>query len=184
MACRTNGEFKVGDCELRALIVNDHKGGRALQLKLGLYRFVCANGLVISDGQFEAFSIRHIGDNIDQRIQEFIDRLTIAATLLRGKIINLSATILTQEQAREFAKSALELRFKDKAITEEQITAALQIRRGEDNGMSAWQIFNRVQESIVRGFGVHGERTVRRLTSVKRDMEINEKMWELLPVAA
>ena len=37
---------------------------KAFSISAGIFRFVCANGLVISDNVFEAYKIKHLGEEI------------------------------------------------------------------------------------------------------------------------
>src|SRR5215469_6337507 len=42
--------------------LNSHDGTTAYQLRVGLYRAVCTNGLVVSVGAFPSFRVAHRGD--------------------------------------------------------------------------------------------------------------------------
>jgi len=57
---------------------------------------------------------------------------------------------LSEPEARILAEEAMSLRFEDQnmPITVEQV---LRARRGEDSGNSLWQVFNVIQESLMRG---------------------------------
>ena len=64
---------------------------------------------------------------------------------------------LNKEQQIEFAKLAALLRFTEKAYNEENISKVvdlddlLSVDRKEDAGDGLWEVYNRVQESIVQG---------------------------------
>ena len=45
-------------------VLNSHDGSGAYQLRLGLYRTVCTNGLVVSAGTFPILSVAHRGDMV------------------------------------------------------------------------------------------------------------------------
>ncbi len=54
--------------ELR--LINSHDRSSAYQLHAGLYRFICANGMFVGDGNaFERVSIRHAGFTPDEVIE-------------------------------------------------------------------------------------------------------------------
>jgi hypothetical protein len=176
---------KVGDSSLRIIIVNNHHAGTSLQIKLGLFRLVCSNGMVVQDADHASTRIRHIGLSVDAQISEFIDKISIAAERLRAQVNQLTATKLDETMQRELAKRALTTRFKPELITNDMITAVLRPRRIEDTDTNAWVIFNRVQEGIIKGFKSDDkERATRKVTSLKRDLDINEQLWAMLPMAA
>ena len=169
----------VGDCTLRIIIVNNHHASKCMEIKLGLYRLVCSNGLVVEDANIESLKLRHIGTSIDAQISEFVDRIQVAAEQLRARIAELSTRKMTREAAREFARTALTTRFKPELITNELVDAALHANRPEDMGDDAWRIFNTVQEKIINGFQTDTGK-VRRITSISRNLAINSRLWQQL----
>ena len=52
------------DAVPETLFLNSHDGTSAYQLRLGLYRTVCTNGLVVSAGTFPILSVAHRGDMV------------------------------------------------------------------------------------------------------------------------
>src|SRR5438093_3914719 len=51
-------------------LTNSHDRSSTYQLHAGLYRFICANGMLVSDGSaFEMVSIRHAGFTPDEVIE-------------------------------------------------------------------------------------------------------------------
>ena len=61
------------------VLFNSHNGKSNYDLRMGLYRFVCSNGMVVSDQEFGSIKIRHMGYTDEQVIkasQEFIDNST------------------------------------------------------------------------------------------------------------
>jgi hypothetical protein len=51
--------------------VNSHDKSSAYQLHCGLFRLVCTNGMVVSDGTFQRISIKHSGFNPDVVYAEY-----------------------------------------------------------------------------------------------------------------
>lgn len=47
---------------VKLLLFNSHDRSTAFSISAGIYRFVCANSLVIADSMFESYKIKHIGD--------------------------------------------------------------------------------------------------------------------------
>jgi hypothetical protein len=60
----------------------------------------------------------------------------------------------------------------------------MEARREEDEGRQLWNLFNRVQENIVKG-GVKGttpsgrQKTTRGVNGALPLVQVNEKLWEL-----
>jgi hypothetical protein len=54
---------------LEVVLVNSHDKSSAYQLRCGLFRLVCANGMVVSDGTFQRISIKHSGFDPDSVIE-------------------------------------------------------------------------------------------------------------------
>jgi len=55
----------------------------------------------------------------------------------------------------------------------------LEVTRNEDQGNDLWAVFNRVQEKILGGSFRSGKRKSRSVTSFQKDIELNEKLFEL-----
>jgi hypothetical protein len=81
---------------------------------------------------------------------------------------------LSEPEVGKFIRDAAALRWDDERKVNEAAWALGRKRRYEDGTNSLWQVFNRVQENIIRG----GYR-VRRITSAAKDVEINRDLWNL-----
>ena len=180
-----DGITKVGDSSLRILIINNHHASKSMVIKLGLFRLVCSNGLVVEDAGVDSIKVRHMGLTIDDQIAAFIEKITVAAERLRARITYLSQLPLSIDETKLFTRAALATRFDPDSITDAMVAAASRPNRIADAGGSAWTVFNTVQENIIRGFEVPDmTRRIRRITSLARDTKINEQLWSLLPKAA
>ncbi len=58
------------------VLVSSHDKSSAYQLHCGLFRLVCTNGMVVSDGTFQRISIKHSGFNPDSVIEASFKVLT------------------------------------------------------------------------------------------------------------
>ena len=170
----------------RIILTNSHDGYNSFKFMVGLYRLVCSNGLCISDGEFEKISIRHTHDTEFIRIvcSEAVKRVPeIAATMTTMK-----NTEVTEEQKAELATEVMKIR---KDVEEEQkfdideatIMEILEPTRNEDKGDDLWTVFNICQEKMIKGgFSATGKndkvRKQRRITSVKKDIEYNRRLWD------
>jgi hypothetical protein len=159
------------------LLTNSHDGKAAFNFRVGIFRLVCSNGLVVSDADFNNVSIRHMNytfESLQAKINEVIDKLPG----LVQKINLFKSTKLTDNQMNEFAFKAATLRTKAKVNVEELLT----VERDADRGNDLWSVFNRIEEKLVGGSFRSGKRKSRSIKSFQKDIELNEKLWELADV--
>ena len=103
---------------------------------------------------------------------------------------------LTKEQQIEFAKKAALLRFTAKSYNEDNIADVVQLddllhaERPEDKGDGLYEVFNRVQESLINGKYMYASsgkvndegtkiRKGREIKNFKQSIDVNKKLSEL-----
>ena len=156
------------------LLTNSHDGKAAFNFRVGIFRLVCSNGLVISDADFSNVSIRHINytfESLQARVAEMIAKLPN----LVNKINTFKQTQLTEEQMKDFATKAMKLRTKQQVNVLEILTAD----RPQDQGNDLWVVFNRIQEKLLGGSYRAGQRKARSVRNFQKDIELNEQLFEL-----
>ena len=60
------------------LLTNSHDGKAAFNFRVGIFRLVCSNGLVISDADFNNVSIRHMNytfESLQAKVNEVIEKI-------------------------------------------------------------------------------------------------------------
>lgn len=137
-------------------LVNSHDGTSSYQLRSGLYRFLCLNGVVMGE-DFEDFRVGHVANARDKiieaafRVVEDFPRAIDSARAMAG------LTLSAPEQLA-FATAARQLRWEPRAVEGEApktppIAAQqlLEVRRHGDAGADLWRVTNRVQEALIRG---------------------------------
>ena len=162
------------DAQPQILLTNSHDGKAAFNFRVGIFRFVCENGLVISDADFGVVSIRHVNytfESLQAKVNEMISKLPG----LVNKINLFKATTLTDAQMQQFATKACALRSKQTI----NIMSVLEATRKEDEGNDLWAVFNRVQEKLVNGMFKTGTRKARVIKNFQQDIKINEQLFEL-----
>ena len=177
------------------LLTNSHDGGNAFQLSAGIFRLVCSNGLVIKTEDYGTARLIHKGysfEAVQKLVNEFVE--TIDETLTR--ITAMKQVELDKAQQIEFAKQAALLRFTAKSYNEDNIgdivdlDDLLNVERKEDAGNGLWEVFNRVQESLVNGkysYAMNGKvnaadsktRKARPIKNFKQSIDVNKKLSEL-----
>jgi hypothetical protein len=156
------------------LLTNSHDGKAAFNFRVGIFRLVCSNGLVVADADFNNVSIRHTNytfESLQSKVNEVIEKLPG----LVQKINLFKSTKLTEDQMNEFALKAATLRTKAKVDAMELLT----VERDADYGNDLWAVFNRIQEKLLGGSFKSGKRKSRSVTSFQKDIEINEQLFEL-----
>ena len=156
------------------LLTNSHDGKAAFNFRVGIFRLVCSNGLVISDADFSNVSIRHINytfESLQAKVAEMITKLPN----LVNKINTFKQTQLTEEQMKDFATKAMQLRTKQQVDVMEVLTA----ERPQDEGNDLWVVFNRIQEKLTGGSYRAGRRKARSVKNFQKDIELNEQLFEL-----
>jgi len=156
------------------LLTNSHDGKAAFNFRVGIFRLVCSNGLVISDADFSNVSIRHVNytfETLQTKIQEVIAKLPN----LVQKINLFKSTQLTGVQMQDFATKAMQLRTKQRV----NIMDVLNADRPQDAGTDLWVVFNRVQEKLIGGSYRTGKRKARSVKNFQKDIQLNEQLFEL-----
>ena len=158
------------------LLTNSHDGKAAFNFRVGIFRLVCSNGLVVSDADFNNVSIRHMNytfDTLQTKINEVISKLPN----LVQKINLFKSTQLSENAIVEFATKAAALRNKQTI----NIMDVLRVDRPEDDGNDLWAVFNRVQEKIIGGGYKYGKksRKARSVKNFQQDIKLNEELFEL-----
>ena len=162
------------DAQPQILLTNSHDGKAAFNFRVGIFRFVCSNGLVISDADFGVISIRHMNytfESLQAKVAEMITKLPG----LVNKINLFKTTVLTETQMTDFATKASALRTKKTVNIMDILTPT----RTEDQGNDLWVVFNRVQEKILGGSYTSGGRKARSVKNFQQDIKINEQLFEL-----
>jgi hypothetical protein len=156
------------------LLTNSHDGRAAFNFRVGIFRLICSNGLVVADAEFSNVSIRHINytfESLQTKVNELISKLP---NLVR-KINLFKSTQLNELQIQEFASKAIQLRTKQRVNIMDIIVAD----RPQDAGNDLWVVFNRVQEKILGGSYKAGNRKARSVKNFQKDIQINEQLFQL-----
>ena len=169
----------------RIIVTNSHDGLCSFQFRIGIYRLVCSNGLVVADEEFSAFSIKHKGYTFEE-LQTVVAQ-AVADLPNKVEVLNkMQVRMLTADEQRQLAINAMALRSSnpdakyDEASIEEILTAT----RKEDEGDSLRLVFNRIQESIINGgysAALRGVkvRKVKKIKSFERDLQVNQDLFKL-----
>jgi len=165
------------------LFLNSHDGTSAYQLRVGLYRVICTNGLVVSAGVFPTWRVAHRGDVVADVVQAALE-ISERFDLLAAAVERMERTQLDRLQQLDFAGEAVALRFPKDLPEAIEPSRFLVPRRAEDVGNDLWRTFNVLQENLLRG-GIlrrtasHRLRRTRRITAIQEDVRLNSALWDL-----
>lgn len=163
------------------LLTNSHDGKNAFHLRVGLYRLVCSNGLVVADAEFSNIAIRHSGYTFDELRAQVVNLIETLPNLV-NKINQFRDISLSDEQQIEFATQAALARWNNPDVVVNPADLLL-AERNLDMGTDLWSVFNRVQEKLVNGgFNYNNGRKTRKVRALKNftaDLQFNGKLWQL-----
>jgi hypothetical protein len=174
---------QLKDSVPEVVFLNSHDGSSAYQLRMGLFRVVCTNGLIVSRGAFPAYCVSHRGNIVDDVVAGAL-KLAERFESLAGQVERMEQRQLFKDEQLAFAEAALRLRFPGPAESGMQPAQLLVCRRSEDVGDDLWRVYNRCQEHLLRG-GLSRRSITGRLTrtraigSIRRDVALNGQLWDL-----
>jgi hypothetical protein len=172
------------DTFLEIILRTAHNGSNAWNLQGGLFRLVCLNGMTISDGFFAGIHVRHVGPKEEvSNVIEGSFKVLNETDKVAGRIQHLSSVQLERPQQVEMAEKAIKLRW-PKGDAPVDADKVLQARRWVDRGDSAWLVYNRLQENLIKG-GIEGRNangrrtTIRQITGIDANRRINDGLFDL-----
>lgn len=181
-----NGE-KVVDAYPRIILTNSHDGFNSFKFMVGLFRVVCSNGLVVCSQEFANISIRHINYDFEE-LRKIVATTIEQVPNIVSKMNTMRTITLNDEQKTAIATEVIKIR-QDVAPEEqikvdtETIEDILTPIREEDNANDLWTIFNICQEKLIKGGFQRKSRNnkmrrQRPITSIKKDIDYNQRLWE------
>ena len=172
----------VGDVVPQIVMLNSHDRTARFQLYGGLYRLVCANGLLVSTDEFvQPYIVKHLGD-ISKEVVKTSGRIIEQHGEVFKYVDMMRKVEMSKAAQLAFATAALTLRKDRPGIIDP--ADILVPRRPSDTAPNVWNVYNTVQENMtkggVQGVTANGRRTVtHEVKGIKPDMRINAGVWSL-----
>jgi hypothetical protein len=176
----------VGETIPEIVMMNAHDRSSSFRLMAGLFRFVCANGMVVSDAQFAPRIIRHLGYT-DAAVLNAIHEAEEGFARIGSRVAEFRAIPLHADEQLAYAESALALRWEAGKAPDPR--ALLTLHRREDADPTLWHTFQRVQENLLRGVtrqavarateSVRPAKAIRAITGVTQGVGLNQALWAL-----
>lgn len=169
------------------IVTNANDGTGAYGITLGLFRYVCLNGLMVGN-DFASVRVPHVGraQGVVDRVIEGTFSVVEEAPAIVDRAADMHAIVMPQDARLAFAADALALRWgaEPAPVTPERL---LTYHRASDTASDIWTTFNVLQESVMRGGqryvrdnnnGTAMRRRVRPLRGLGDQNRINRALWD------
>lgn len=182
---------QAGGSVYEVIMKNAHDGSNAYTFLGGMFRFLCLNGMYVSNGMVTDVHVTHSGNR--ERILEGVVTASLAVIEQAPKVleaVNSWAKInLLPAEQQIMAEAAHELRFADAdgtVNTPVKPAQLLHARRVGDQGDDLWSTYNRIQENATKGGlaapgrlpnGRLVNRTTRGINGIDQDIKLNRALW-------
>lgn len=163
---------------------NSHNLTSAFTLELSCFRLVCSNLLTVSTDQLMFRRIIHKGfqtSNVKRAIEEMVNYIPT----IEKEFEEMKNTTLNEVESLALSKTAINLRF-DTNKHEVDPKELLTVNRESDAYPSAFNVYNRLQESIING-GINlkdrlSNKVVksRAVTAIDEKIKLNKKLHKTM----
>jgi hypothetical protein len=131
-------------------LLNSHDGSAALRLFYGVLRIACLNG-IIAGSVLKSFRVVHSG-NLITNLETGIQYMGSNIQELTSVVERLAGQSYTETALNELVTSLVDLRLSNvKNIVAIDYESANRVIRNADTAQDAYTVFNRIQESLLRG---------------------------------
>jgi hypothetical protein len=190
---RREGQIEINGVYPEVLLRNSYDGTSAFEISVGLFRLVCLNGLMASQGLSFHAKVRHTGDALN----EVTRQVQIAASesdKLLGVVEKWQSVKLDENRAQLFAMRAASFVLQDQALATATLKPTaetlLTTYRSVDAEPTLWNVFNRVQENVIKGRYVIPRSELspefrsnfvkaRAIKGLDRSIQVNRDLWSL-----
>ena len=163
------------------VLTNSHNRTSSFIVDLAFFRIICSNMLVVPSHSFSHHSIVHSGFNIS-KVNTAINEVTAYMPKIKSEIEKFKSIRLSLLEQYSLANAAIDIRF-DKQIHDINAKEFLKITRDEDEMPTLWNVFNRVQEAMIRGGakGINKETgksfTSKAITAIDANIKLNKELF-------
>lgn len=181
---------KTGDVIIPELVLtNSHDGKNAFRAHVGIFRMICSNGLIVSDGVsggYQSMRVTHKGYD-ENTVLQMINHTIDGFSAVLKNIEVYRKTKLSTDQQIEMAEKAIDIRWEYDYIRPDGIQPNQFVipKRDEDAEKDLWTTYNVIQENMFRGgvaaINTDGRRiTTRPIKNIRENLRFNKAMWDLL----
>lgn len=183
-----DSDLRVGDTVPEIVLKNSHDTGSSFVVTSGLFRAVCANGLLVAEANLASVRVRHVGLDINDVVSGVREIAAQSPDVLE-QVEKWQTIELAPEDVVELNQVAIESRWGsvEELPGDLKPSAFLQPRRQADTENNLWNAFNVVQENVVRGGQRYANRDeqgrltrrgrVRAIGSIDTQRKVNQDLW-------
>lgn len=131
------------------VLLNSHDGSSALNLFWGVIRMACLNG-IISGNAISSFRLIH-SKSITEKLPDAIEYMLNNFNKFTAQIETLQSLKFTESGVNELIKTVYDARLSGVGKVLAVDYSLNSIRRHEDSSLDAYTVFNRIQETLMRG---------------------------------
>ena len=165
-------------------IRNSHNLTSSFTLELACFRLVCSNLLTIATDQLMYRKIIHKGFQ-NSKIARAIEEMVNYIPTVEKEIEQMKQLTLNEVEALALSKTAIDIRF-DSTKHDINPQELLTINREEDSIPTAFNIYNRLQESIING-GIKLKSKVNQkiitsksVTAIDEKIKLNKQLYKTM----
>lgn len=138
------------------VVLNSHDGTTSLQILWGVIRIACLNGIIAGTGLngVRLVHSKSVVDKLPNGIQYMLDNFSV----FQNQITALSNKTFSAAAKEEFVKRVFDARLSNVGDITKVRYEMPTLQRFQDKGEDAYTIFNRLQETLMRG-GIQYEYT-------------------------
>lgn len=165
---------------LQLLAINSHEGSSALTFRMGFFRLVCSNGLIIGSDLIPQIKVRHTANGL-LKLDDSIDELMEWRTVAMDNIERMENRKLTLDEYEKLAIESAKIRLGEKFT--DKIVPLFEAKRYQDNSPDLFTAFNVIQENVMRtGFyALNKENNVatkiRAIRGVNASLDLNTALY-------
>ena len=165
---------------LQVLAINSHEGSSALTFRMGFFRMVCSNGLIIGSDLIPQIKVRHTANGL-LKLNDSVDELMQWQRVAMDNIEKMTSYKVTAEEFEKLALASAKIRMGEKFT--DKIVPLFEAKRYEDNKEDLFTAFNVIQENVMRtGFYALNKETntavkVRAIKGVNASLELNTALY-------
>ena len=164
------------------IMTNSHDGSASYVFKSGVFEAICGNGLYT--GQlFGNIHVKHIHVNYDS-VLNASQNVAKRIPLVMESIQDMLSILLDTQEITMFCDISGALNWGSVRKMPFISTDLTQYRTGRDTTLNLYNVFNRVQENIMKGglkgYSASGKPIITRaIKSIDREVKVNEGLWNL-----
>ena len=179
----------VGDSAPELVIMNSHNGRSTLRAYAGIFRLICANGMVVADRTFGRISLRHFGiENNFEAFSGVLDGVAENFGRMDLRMQQLDQMMMTPGQQSGLARAMMKTRgVPDWVEPHMVLQARREIEQTSADGLrSIWKTYNVLQESLAETRDVAFQRagararSLRPLSGARAQVLVNERLWQAM----